>query len=565
MFLWRAALVALTLLAATNSARAERRIALLVGHSFGGESLQPLRYVGHDLERMREVLLVAGGFRADDIVFSFDEDAATVLGHLDDIDERLRRRPPLGNTLLLFYYSGHALDGELRLGETRLSLGELKRRVEASPADLRLAFLDSCRSGGITRFKGARVGRPVSISVDVTTSGQNDANAAAASEARPRLSTAASQRGLVLLTASAADEDAQESDALQGSFFTHFLTSGLRGAADANEDGNVTLSEVYDYAYANTVARTIGTRGGIQHPAYRFDLQGAGNVVLGQTATPPSAMLFPKGLAGEFVVFDRRRQVVLADFDTDGKRSTRLALRPGSYVLKKRETDHLLIGQVDMAVGELLTVRTDGLERVAFADDYAKGRIISVEEIRRGARQVRLGVSVGTQTFLSTPIRQAYLQDLWLTQINIDIDNLLARDLGLRLDFAMGSVGPSPVRWFEGPGQELVTMPVTSASLRQWSGGIALLWRTELASRFHAALSVRLGAISLTRTYVEDAFPSHSFATLTPGVGVDAAYDILPWLRLGLNGRIHYMFFHADESQSLAYADWGIHLTTVLP
>ena len=70
---------------------------------------------------------------------------------------------------------------------------------------------------------------------------------------------ASEQTGQVLITASSASEDAQESDAIQGSFFTHFLTSGLRGAADRDNDGKVTLGEAYEFAYAHTVSNTVGT------------------------------------------------------------------------------------------------------------------------------------------------------------------------------------------------------------------------------------------------------------------------------------------------------------------
>ena len=42
--------------------------------------------------------------------------------------------------------------------------------------------------------------------------------------------------GRVLISASGANEYAQESDALQGSYFTHYLVTGLRGAADTSRD-----------------------------------------------------------------------------------------------------------------------------------------------------------------------------------------------------------------------------------------------------------------------------------------------------------------------------------------
>ena len=61
------------------------------------------------------------------------------------------------------------------------------------------------------------------------------------------------------LAATAASEDAQESDELRGSFFTHYLVSGLLGAADEDGDGAVTLAEAYDHAYAATLRATSRT------------------------------------------------------------------------------------------------------------------------------------------------------------------------------------------------------------------------------------------------------------------------------------------------------------------
>src|SRR3712207_6005300 len=63
-------------------------------------------------------------------------------------------------------------------------------------------------------------------------------------------------RGHAFLTASSADEAAQESDRIQGGFFTHYFLSGLRGAADTSRDGRVTLAEAYQFSYGETLRRT---------------------------------------------------------------------------------------------------------------------------------------------------------------------------------------------------------------------------------------------------------------------------------------------------------------------
>ena len=62
-----------------------------------------------------------------------------------------------------------------------------------------------------------------------------------------------------VLASSTASELSQESEALRASYFTHHLLSGLRGAADADRDGRVTLSEAYRYAYNRTLVATAAT------------------------------------------------------------------------------------------------------------------------------------------------------------------------------------------------------------------------------------------------------------------------------------------------------------------
>ena len=50
-------------------------------------------------------------------------------------------------------------------------------------------------------------------------------------------------KGAVLITSSTAEEASVERDDLGGSLFSHFFISGLRGAADSNQDRKVTLQE----------------------------------------------------------------------------------------------------------------------------------------------------------------------------------------------------------------------------------------------------------------------------------------------------------------------------------
>src|SRR5437868_14420464 len=125
------------------------------------------------------------------------------------------------------------------MGGTQLDLSELEQLVRGSAAGFRLLILDACRAGALARVKGGAPIPPFDIQLGERVAGE----------------------GAVFLTSSSASEDSQESDEIKGSFFTHALVSGLRGAADANGDGRVTLDETYRYAYDATLrasSRSLG-------------------------------------------------------------------------------------------------------------------------------------------------------------------------------------------------------------------------------------------------------------------------------------------------------------------
>jgi hypothetical protein len=143
------------------------------------------------------------------------------------------------------------------MNRTRLEFSTLKQRIEGSSAQLRVLIVDACRSGEITRVKGASPAEPFKI--DPVGRGVGE--------------------GVAIITSAASDEDAQESDRLQASFFTHHLLSGMLGAADTSKDKQVTLGEAYGYAYNETLRSTSRAKV-VQHPTYWFEIRGRQDLVL---------------------------------------------------------------------------------------------------------------------------------------------------------------------------------------------------------------------------------------------------------------------------------------------
>jgi hypothetical protein len=82
-------------------------------------------------------------------------------------------------------------------------------------------------------------------------------------------------RGKVIITASAANEVSVEKDELRHGVFTYYLLEGLRGAADMDRDGTITVDEAYRYV-SEKVPHATGQE---QHPVKKGSVEGS--LVLG--------------------------------------------------------------------------------------------------------------------------------------------------------------------------------------------------------------------------------------------------------------------------------------------
>jgi hypothetical protein len=135
----------------------------------------------------------------------------------------------------------------------------------------------------------------------------------------------------VFISSSEAGEVAHESREVMGGLFTHHLVSGLRGAADADGDRQVTLFEAYRYAYERTLAASQ-LAAEAQHATFDYRLSGRGELVLTSLSSPPASVSLPAGAQRAMLVDVARDQVVAELGSGPGPRE--LAVAPGRYALK---------------------------------------------------------------------------------------------------------------------------------------------------------------------------------------------------------------------------------------
>ncbi|ATB47557.1 caspase family protein [Corallococcus macrosporus] len=304
-----------------------RRLALLVGVNDGGEGRARLRYAVTDARSFGDVLEELGGVQPQDTLLMMEGDRAAFEAALARFKAMLTAARRQGTRIeALLYYSGHSDEQGLLLQKDRFGYRELRKALESLPADVRIAILDSCASGTLARQKGG-VRRPAFMV---------DASSAV--------------RGHAILTSSSEDEVSQESDRIGGSFFTHNLVSGLRGAADVSGDGRVTLHEAYQFAFHETLARTEETRAGAQHPAYDIELAGTGDLVMTDLRSTAAVLVLGDLVDGRLFVRDSRGRLVV-ELKKYAGRTTELGLQKGRYTVMRKVLDQTSQAEFELGDG----------------------------------------------------------------------------------------------------------------------------------------------------------------------------------------------------------------------
>jgi hypothetical protein len=305
-----------------------RRVALVVGANDGGNDRVRLRYAGSDARAVARVLIELGGLERADEVVLFDPTHAELLAGFTRAQARVQKARAAGERVqFVFYYSGHADERGLLLGPDRVDYARLRGLIHGVPAHVRLGMLDSCSSGAFVRTKGGRMRPPLATASDATVEGH------------------------AFLTSSSAEEAAQESDRIGGSFFTHYLISGLRGAADVNRDRKITLNEAYRFAFDETLAGTETTRNGPQHAAYDIQLVGTGDLVMTDLRETSALLDIGPTVGGRVYIRDAEGNLAAELYKGVGAGPVSLALEPGRYTVVVDDGKTLARATLDVKPG----------------------------------------------------------------------------------------------------------------------------------------------------------------------------------------------------------------------
>jgi len=369
----------------------EQTWVVAISNNRGEANELALLYADRDAQQFAQAMQVNGGVSPLRTVVMSAAKAEEVRDTILALNARIRETAEGKPTALVIFYSGHADAQSLHLAGSRLRLEELEAMVRGSAATVRLLVIDSCRSGTVTRVKGVRPAPEFEMNVqgEVAT------------------------EGMAIITSSAAGEWSQESDELRGSFFTHHLVNALRGAADQNEDGRITLAEAYAYTYAQTL-RSSGRTAALQHPTYAYDVKGKGELVLANPETGGKTGRLRLVESTTYIVSEEHEGgPVLAEV-TPAREAATLALPEGKYFIQERLPTEYREYDVNVAAGGELSlaalpyrrIRYDQLVRKRGAEQTSvhglfllgagRGEVLPGE---RGSPQVLAGYSLDLPWF----------------------------------------------------------------------------------------------------------------------------------------------------------------------
>jgi hypothetical protein len=343
---------------------AKKRFAMVMGANNGGPNRVLLKYAVSDAKSLIKVLEDMGGVTRDDCILLEEPKRKMFFSQMKKLQQRINKaRSEYRRVEVIFYYSGHSDEKNILIGEEKISYKEFRDTINRVEADIRIAILDSCASGAFTRLKGGKKRSPFLFDA------------------------AYDMKGSAFMTSSSSNEASQESDRLKGSFFTHYLISGLRGAADMTQDGRITLSEAYQYAFSETLSQTQKTLSGPQHPNQNIQMTGTGDVVMTDIRKSSAVLVIGKNIFGRIFIHNQGNVLVL-ELNKPYGRNIEIGLEQGKYRIINIREGKIYESKITLQEGKKAKLEIDRLKETDRIDTKARGDI-AVRPLEEKSRKIK--------------------------------------------------------------------------------------------------------------------------------------------------------------------------------
>lgn len=229
-------------LPSTKAMPARNAYAIVIGIERYRQNLPKADYAVRDAQTITRYLTRVMGYPEENVVTLINDRA--LKSDFEKYFEKWLSNQVEKESTVFVYFSGHGApdpktgsaylvpyDGDPTfIAETGYSLSRMYAALGRLPAKEVIVALDSCFSGAGGRSVLAKGARPLVMNLQTGT---------------------AISKNMTVLSASAGDQISSTYAEKGHGLFTYFMLQGLRGEADGNSDGAITLAELYEYTRPN--------------------------------------------------------------------------------------------------------------------------------------------------------------------------------------------------------------------------------------------------------------------------------------------------------------------------
>jgi hypothetical protein len=151
----------------------------------------------------------------------------------------------------------------------------------------------------------------------------------------------------------------------------------------------VTLNEAYQFAFSETLSRTVGTRGGPQHPVYDITMSGTGDVIVTDLRQTTAGFVVAAPVDGRFYVLDDRKRLVLEFYKPAG-RTVDIGLDPGVYEVRFERQPKALRARLEIREGPHQALDLAGFGPASLEFTRLRGVDTGPEYVLNGRQMVNL-------------------------------------------------------------------------------------------------------------------------------------------------------------------------------
>jgi hypothetical protein len=231
---------------------------------------RPLKYAVNDALAFKHYLKNYIGL-SEDHIFSLTEHDATKDNILSLLGTKLKRKASQEDTVIIFY-AGH---GAVETDPSNPDGDGFEKYLLPFDADLNDLFASSISMDEVRKiFQRISAERLIFIA-DTCYSGASGGRTIVTSKTRANLSDKFYERiskgkGRVIISSCSANEISKEDDNLQHGIFSYYMLEGLKGRADQNSDGIITVSELFSYISRKVPEASAQD----QHPVKKGETEG---------------------------------------------------------------------------------------------------------------------------------------------------------------------------------------------------------------------------------------------------------------------------------------------------